>query len=176
MQAVIASVLVLALGALTQDPAPRPADTSGRTWILQIEGDARALAVVGVTEKNFAYRAPRGRKSPYRVTLLGEDGAVLRTVLLDLSSFCMDPKHRGQSAHVTGDVVVEHAVSLTIKVPALAAATRLEITKVAEARDGADPREPTVLGAITRTDLIALARDRQKDKGRRGKSGAKEGK
>lgn len=142
----LAALLLAWLAAHGQDPAA--ADPG--TWILQIEGDADSLAVSGASHRAFAYRAPRSASSDYRVTLVDRAGRTVATAPLDLSAFCLDPTHRGRPAHVRGDVVLEHAVVITVKVPARADAASLRFENVA------DPAKPVVLGTIDRADLLAV--------------------
>lgn len=141
----LGAFLALALAVPGHPPTSSPG-----TWILQIEGDAATLAVNGASLKPFTYRAPRGVTSDYRVSLVDSKGVVLATAPLDLSPFCMDPTHRGEVPHVRGDVVREHAVVITVKVPARADAAEVRIENIS------DPKNPVSLGSIDRKSLLAM--------------------
>jgi hypothetical protein len=154
--AILVAAVVLVLpplalpGTPAQDPAPARAPT---TWVLQIEGTPGALRVRGVSAKPFEYRAPRRRlPSDFRVSLRDAQGDEIASAPLDLSAFCMDRAHDGAPPHVRGDVLVSHEVVCTVKVPALAAAAELRIEQVRPVQP------PVVLGAISRADVLALAR------------------
>ena len=141
---------VLALAIVAPSLPPTISSPAG-TWILQLEGDASSLAVKGASLKPFAYRAPRQATfSDYRVALLDSKGKVLTTVPLDLSSFCMNPSHRGDGPHLRGDVVYEHAVVMTVKVPARPDAAEVRI------EDVSDAKKPVSMGSIDRKSLVEL--------------------
>jgi hypothetical protein len=149
MHVVPSAFLALALAALWH-----PADPDPGTWILQLGGDATKLTVVGGSHKQFPFRAPRGKYSDFSIRLFDANGAELRAVPLDLSTFCMDPSHVGDPPHVDGDVVREHAVSLNVKVPALADVARI----VFERRAKEPATEPTRLGEIAREKVVELTK------------------
>lgn len=147
LQKLLFSALAGIVGWAQVETSPPPA-----TWILQIEGDAAALEVTGASRKPFAWRAPRGLVSTYRVTLIGADGATLGSAPLDLSDFCLKPAHRGTPAHVHGDRIVAHEVCLTAKVPVHDDVVELRIVQL---RTGQEPR---VLGTIDRQALVELVK------------------
>ena len=142
--ACVAASLALAAVAvpLVAGPAPAP---SGHL-ILQVEGDARALAVVRITPKVD----PCGRavfQSAFHAVVRDVAGAELSSVPIDLAVFDMDPAHVGAGLRVEGCAVSDTRVATLVSVPRWPNAASIEIR-----RDG------TVLGRIAGTELAALVR------------------
>ena len=145
---VVSFLVACAIPAQTPLPAPKPKQPEG-TWILQVEGDARSMKVVGVTHKVAPYRAPRRMQSQFRLQLLDANGKLLKSTPIDLSDFCLDPAHVGKKDHVNGDRIVQHKVCMTFKVPAIATVASIRIAKVTGAT-------PTIYGELDRKTLDAL--------------------
>lgn len=142
--AYVAAALAVAAVAvpLVSGPAPTP---SGHL-ILQVEGDARALAVVRITPKTD----PCGRavfESAFHAVVRDGAGAELSAVPIDLAVFDMDPAHVGAGLRVEGCAVTDTRVATLVSVPRWPNAASIEIR-----RDG------TVLGKIAGTELAALVR------------------
>ena len=159
MRCMLPALLAVAMAATGRG------DRAQGTWILQIQGDATSLKIAAAAHKAFAYRAPRGVDSDYRVQLIDSAGKVLATVPLDLSKFCMDSTHEGDPAHLRGDVVRSHRVTCTVKVPA-----RADVAEIRIERAG-DADRPKRLGASdvksVRELLAAHARKQAKVKSQR---------
>ncbi len=145
--------LACAVFAQTPNPTPKPASTPTKsvgTWILQIEGDARGLKVVGVSHKSATFRAQRRMRSQFHLQLFDAKGKRLKSIPIDLTDFCMDPAHVGKKDHIRGNQIIQHKVCMTFKIPALAEVAEVRITKVTGAT-------PTVYGKIDRKTIVALA-------------------
>ncbi len=154
MQTIPALLLAsLALG-LAQDPVAKPTEPAG-TWILQVEGNATTLRVTGASLKPFSYRPKRGLNSDFSLRLFDAKGSLLKTIPLDLTDYCMKPEHREQGPHVRGDVIVEHKVACTIKIPARSDIAEIRIEKRIEGEP------PVLLGKTDRTALLALTNKKE---------------
>ena len=143
----LAFCLALSSGLLAQRP---PAPKTPGTWILQLEGDSAGLRLTGATHKGFDYRARRHLASRFRLRLLDADGKQLSSIPVDLTDFCLDPTHRGKKDHVRGDVIVQHTVVTTIKVPALPTVAKIQIVKLVGGK-------ASVLGNVDRKTILTLA-------------------
>lgn len=149
------SLTSLLAGILTsvvvgQDPVPeKPAPKTPGTWILQIEGDSAGLRVTGVSHKKFSFRARRRLTSRFRIRLLDAKGKLLSSIPVDLTDFCLDPAHRGKKDHVRGDVIIQHKVVTTIKVPALTDVAEIHIARLVG-------KNLKVLGKIDRKSVTGL--------------------
>ena len=144
---VLAFSLLLTSGLVAQQP-PAPKDPG--TWILQLEGDSASLRLTGATHKPFPFRARRHLASRFRLHLLDAGGKRLSSMPIDLSDFCLNPAHRGKKDHVRGDVIVQHRVVTTIKVPALPALHEIRIIQMRGERT-------TLLGKIDRKSILTFA-------------------
>ena len=143
----ISLCLFLASVVVGQQP-PAPKDPG--TWILQIEGNSAGLRVTGATHKDFGFRAQRHLASRYRLRLLDAKGRQLSSIPIDLTDFCLDPSHRGKKDHVRGDVIIQHKVVTSVKVPALPAVAEIQIINLVG-------KQANVLGKVDRKSIITLA-------------------
>lgn len=136
----------LAVAAVTVPLVSGPAQAPSGHLILQVEGDARALAVVRITPK----ADPCGRavfQSAFHAVVRDAAGDELSSVPIDLAVFDMDPARVGAGLRVEGCAVTDTRVATLVSVPRWPNAASIEIW-----RDGA------VLGRIAGTDLAALVR------------------
>ena len=142
---ILSLCLLLSTFTSSQQPLPK----APGTWILQIEGDGKGLQVVDATHKEFEFRAQRHLTSQYRVRLFDAEGKQLSSIPMDLTDFCLDPSHRGKKDHVRGDIIIQHKVVTTVKVPALPNVAEIQIARL---RGG----KTTVVGKIDRKSIITL--------------------
>jgi hypothetical protein len=143
------SILLLCLLLTNFTGSPQPVIKAPGTWILQIEGDSDGLQVAGATHKGFEFRAQRRLVSQYRVRLLDKAGKQLSSIPMDLTDFCLNPSHRGKKDHMRGDVIIQHKVVTTVKVPALPGVENIQITSLLGGKI-------TVIGKIDRKSIITL--------------------
>lgn len=139
-------VAVLAVAAVTVPLVTGPAATPSGHLVLQVEGDARALAVIRITPK----ADPCGRavfQSAFHAVVRDGAGVELSSVPIDLTVFDMDPARVGAGLRVEGCAVKDTRVATLVSVPRWPNAVSIEIR-----------RDDTVLGRIAGPELAALVR------------------
>ncbi len=141
----LAAVLAFATVSVAPFVVGAPPEPQGHL-ILQVEGDARALAVVRITPKPD----PCGRavfQSEFQAVVRDVAGAELGSVPIDMRGFDMDPAHVGNGIRVEGCALTDTRVAMLVSVPRWPNAGSIEIR-----------RNATVLGRIAGVDLTALVR------------------
>ncbi|MFM1873338.1 MAG: hypothetical protein RL398_2760 [Planctomycetota bacterium] len=100
-------------------PAPvlAPAADAGHD-VLVVQGDRDHLAITNVVRKADPWAGnPKAMASDWRLEIRAADGALLDTVLLDVTPFATRVEDKGRARRVEGCVVIDSRIAMLVNAP-----------------------------------------------------------
>ena len=127
--AIAAAALLLDLAPATAGtaqpsaPAIAPANATARVAaaghdVLVVQGDRDRVVVTHVVKKTDPWAGnPKAMASDWRLEIRAADGALLDTVLLDLTPFATRVEDKGRARRVEGCVVIDSRIAMLVNAP-----------------------------------------------------------